>query len=168
MIQGDDMKFIRSRRFTSILLNLWLAASFVALGFAIGNMYTPVSSQAAAYTVGYVNIERLLEEHPSWDSVYKKIVEYEEKELKKLDKYSASGNLSPEQKKESLDLAIELREKIKEKRKELTKPLYDDILKKANEVGRESGVEVVLDSAVVLYGGLDLTPAVKVKLSKNL
>ena len=161
------MRFMMNKRFLSVLMNITLAVSFVAFGFAIGNIYAPVSSQAAGYTVAYVNIDQLLEEHPSWDSVYKKIVAYEEQELKQLDKYKGS-NLTPEQKRASLDLAIEVREKIKEKRKELTKPLYDDILKKAVEVGKESGVEVVLDSAVVLYGGLDLSPAVRAKLSKNL
>jgi len=160
------MKISPSGRFSSIATNFLLATSLVALGFAIGNLYAPSPSTASAYTVGYVDIESCLDEHPAWDGVYKKITDFEQKELQKLEKYK-KGNLTPDQKKESLDLAIEIRERIKQKRKELTKPLYDDILKKTKEVGAEERIEVIIDAAVVLYGGLDLTPAVKSKLSKN-
>jgi outer membrane protein len=154
------------RKSTAIITNLLLIASLVAFGFAIGSIYTPTPTTASGFTVGYVDIEALLMDHPAWDSVKKKIDAYDQQELAKLEKASKDAT-TPAKKQENLNKALDIREKMKEKHKELTKPIYDDILKKAKEVGKESGVEVVLDAAVVLWGGLDLTPVVKTKLSKT-
>jgi len=151
----------------SAIFNLSIAAVILSIGFFLGSLISISPSSAAGSTVGFVDMDLLLEQHPGWDAIMVKINEFEANEIKKLDKYSG-GNLSDDKKKESLDLALKIRDNIAQKRKELSKPLLDDILKNAKIVGREIGVEVVLDGAVVLYGGLDLTPAVFNKLEENL
>ncbi|MBU1024150.1 OmpH family outer membrane protein [bacterium] len=161
------MKFSSNNKTMSAIFNLSIAAVILSIGFFLGSLISISPSSAAGSTVGFVDMDLLLEQHPGWDAIMVKINEFEANEIKKLDKYSG-GNLSDDKKKESLDLALKIRDNIAQKRKELSKPLLDDILKNAKIVGREIGVEVVLDGAVVLYGGLDLTPAVFNKLEENL
>ena len=161
------MKITNTNQNIGALLNLSIAAVILAVGFFLGSLVSVSPSSAAGNTVGYVDIETLLEKHPGWDKIMDKINAFETKELQKLDKYKG-GNLSDEDKKASIDLALTIRENINAKRKELSKPLMDDVLQKAKDIGREIGVEVVLDGAIVLYGGIDLTPVVFDKLEENL
>lgn len=153
------MRHENNNRIIRAFLNFSIAAVILAAGFFLGSIMSATPISAAGSVVGFVNVDKLVEDHPAWDTIAPKIKSFEEKEMAKLDKYSGD-KLTQEQKKESLDLAIQIRDNIQEKRKELTKPLIDDILSKAKVVGKQIGVEVVLDGAVVLYGGLDLTPAV--------
>ena len=160
------MKFSSNNRTMSAILNLSIAAVILSIGFFLGSLISISPSSAAGSNVGFVDMDLLLEKHPGWDSIMVKINAFEANEIKKLDKYSG-GNLSDDQKKESLDMALTIRDNIANKRKELSKPLYDDILTNVKIVGSEIGVEVVLDGAVVLYGGLDLTPAIFNKLEED-
>ena len=162
------MKDTHSKKYSVIITNILLAASLVAFGFAIGNIYAPTPTSASGFTVGYVDMDDLLTNHPAWDTIKKKIDAYDRQELAKLEKASKEGGTSPQKKQENLNLALDIREEMNKKHKELAKPLYDDILEKVKEVGRESKIEVILDAAVVLYGIEDLTPVVKARLSKNL
>jgi Skp family chaperone for outer membrane proteins len=161
------MRHENNNRMIRAFLNFSIAAVILAGGFFLGSILSPTPTIAAGSVVGFVNVDKLVEEHPGWDAIAPKIKAFEEKEMAKLDKYSGD-KLTPEQKKASLDLAIQIRDTIQAKRKELTKPLIDDILSKAKIVGKQIGVEVVLDGAIVLYGGLDLTPAVFNALEANL
>jgi Skp family chaperone for outer membrane proteins len=151
----------------SAFLNLSIAAVILAIGFFLGSLVSVSPTSAAGSTVGFIDIEALLEMHPGWTPIMEKITAYENKELKKLEKYKG-GNLTEEEKKESIDLALNIRENINAKRKELSKPLLDDVLQKAKIIGRQIGVEVVLDGAIVLYGGVDLTSAVYDELEEDL
>lgn len=161
------MKLTNTNQNMSALFNLSIAAVILAVGFFLGSLVSVAPTSAAGNTVGFIDVETLLENHPGWDNIMDKINSYEAKEIKKLEKYNG-GNLSEKERKESLDLALTIRENINAKRKELSKPLMDDVLQTAKDIGREIGVEVVLDGAVVLYGGIDLTPIVFDKLEKNL
>ena len=47
-----------------------------------------------------------------------------------------------------------------QKMEELTGPLEQEVYDAVMTVGEETGIEVIIDSQAVLYGGMDLTPAV--------
>ena len=136
--------------FTSVILNLSIAAVILAIGFFIGSIFSPLPSSAAGSSVGFVDIEQLLDMHPAKQNMLENLSAYEQQELSKLDKY-ADKELTLEEKKESLELQVQIRDKIKAKRKDLIEPLYEDIITKAKDAGREIGVEVVLDGVVILY-----------------
>jgi len=161
------MKDTRSRKYSAVITNVLLAMSLIALGFAIGNIYAPTPTTAAGFTVGYVDIQALLLDHPAWPSVEKKIKAYDQQELAKLEKASKEAT-TPQKRQENVDLALDAREKMRDKHKELAKPLYDNIMAKVKEVGEESRIEIIIDKTVVYYGIEDLTSAVRDRLSKNL
>jgi Skp family chaperone for outer membrane proteins len=148
-------------------MNFSIAFLILAIGFFIGNLFSASPTMAAGNVVGFVNVEELLEKHPSKEKVISRLADYEQNELQKLEPYTKQG-LTSDEKKKSLELSVEVRDKIKAKRRELLEPLYLDIIEKAKKTGRDIGVEVVLDGVVVFYGGIDLTPAIYNKLDPNL
>ena len=57
---------------------------------------------------------------------------------------------------------------MQKKQEDLMKPIYDNVFKVIQEVGKENGFDYVLDSAknqgVLLANGFDLMEKVKIKL----
>ena len=59
-----------------------------------------------------------------------------------------------------MSLRLEIDKNVSQKYDELFNSLTIDVINAVEKVGMESGIEVIIDNQVVMYGGLNLTPAV--------
>lgn len=108
-----------------------------------------------SFSVGYVEMQRALDSHPRKASSERALQEFFQ--AKQREFRDRSKNLTAFQRQE---LDRELQQQILEKRSELLGGLDKELRAAVEQVAKQAGVTVVLDRAVVLYGGTDLTEAV--------
>lgn len=113
----------------------------------------PVVGQS--FSVGYVEMQRALDSHPRRASSERALQEFFQ--AKQREFQERSKNLTAFQRQE---LDRQLQQQIFEKRNELLGGLDKELRQAVETVAKQAGVTVVLDRAVVLYGGTDLTDAV--------
>src|SRR2546427_12321023 len=141
---------------------LWLGgAAVVALLVLIGLVAWqsgPVLGQS--FTIGYVDMQRALDNHPRKASSERALQEFFQ--AKQGEFRQRAKSLTPVQRQE---LDRQLQQELGQKREELLSGLDKDIRAAAERGSRDRGVSIVLDRAVVLYGGVDLTDAVITQLT---
>jgi outer membrane protein len=124
---------------------------------------TPVLGQslplAQPFSIGYVDMPRALDSHPRRASSERALQEFFQ--AKQREFQERSRNMTAFQRQE---LDRQLQQQIVEKRNELLGGLDREIRSAVERAAQEAGMSVVLDRAVVLYGGTDLTDAVITKI----
>jgi outer membrane protein len=110
---------------------------------------------AQSFSIGYVEMQRALDSHPRKASSERALQEFFQ--AKQREFQERSKNMSAFQRQE---LDRQLQQQILEKRNELLGGLDKEIRAAVERVAKEQGVTIVLDRAVVLYGGVDLTDSV--------
>lgn len=108
-----------------------------------------------SFSVGYVEMQRALDNHPRKASSERALQEFFQ--AKQREFQGRSKSLSAFQRQE---LDRRLQQEILEKRGELLGGLDKELRAAVETVAKQAGVTVVLDRSVVLYGGTDLTEAV--------
>ncbi len=114
---------------------------------------TPVLGQS--FSVGYVEMQRALDSHPRRASSERALQEFFQAKQREFQERSKGMTAFQRQ-----ELDRQLQQQIFEKRNELLGGLDKELRAAVETVAKENAVTVVLDRAVVLYGGTDLTEAV--------
>ncbi len=120
---------------------------------------SPVVGQS--FSVGYVEMQRALDSHPRKASSERALQEFFQAKQREFQERSKSMTAFQRQ-----ELDRQLQQQIFEKRNELLGGLDKELRATVETVAKQAGVTVVLDRAVVLYGGTDLTESV-IKLIKG-
>ncbi len=149
---------IRGRKVSAI----WLAggaavALLILIGLAVWQG-GPVLGQS--FSIGYVDMQRALDSHPRKAASERALQEFFQ--AKQREFQQRAKGLTPVQRQ---DLDRQLQQEFVQKREELLGGLDKDIRAAVEQVSRDRGVSIVLDRAVVLYGGVDLTDAVIAQLT---
>ncbi|MDR7554029.1 MAG: OmpH family outer membrane protein [Armatimonadota bacterium] len=125
--------------------------AIVAVGLVLQR--TPALGQA--FTVGYVDMQRALDNHPRKASSERALQEFFAAKQREFQERSKGMTAFQRQ-----ELDRQLQQQILEKRNELLGGLDRELRAAVEVVAKQAGVTVVLDRSVVLYGGTDLTDAV--------
>jgi outer membrane protein len=120
----------------------------------------PGFAGAAGSAVGVIDLARAVTSHPDYESNMAVFNSFETQQYARLDEYRDKESLSDADKAAVLEIRLDIEEQLANKLDELTAPLEQDVMDAVGQIGAESGIEVIVDAQVVLYGGLDLTPAV--------
>lgn len=143
---------------------LWLIGAAVVVVVAVAGVVlwrgTPVLGQSL--TIGYVDMQKALDNHPSRPASEKALQEFFQ--AKQREFQDRSKSLSAVQRQE---LDRQLQQQFVQKREELLGGLDKDIRAAVTKVAKDRGFGIVLDRSAVLYGGTDLTDAVITQLRAN-
>lgn len=132
----------------------------LTIGIAIAALLSPSLVGAAGSTVGVIDLHKAVTSHPSYESTMGIFDAFETQQYARLDLYRGIENLSAEDKEAVFNIRLDIEEQLAAKLEELTAPLEEDVMNAVKTVGTESGIEMIIDSQAVLYGGMDFTPAV--------
>jgi len=140
----------------------WAIAAVLVVAAAVAALVlwtgTPVIGQS--FTVGYVDMQKALDNHPRKSASERALQEFFQ--AKQREFQQRSRGMTPVQRQE---LDRQLQQQFLAKREELFSGLDRDIRQAVAKVAKDRGVSVVLDRTVVLYGGTDLTDAVIAQLT---
>lgn len=140
-----------------------IVATGVVIVLAVGAWLllqkTPALGQA--FSVGYVEMQRALESHPRKASSERALQEFFQAKQREFQERSKGMTAFQRQ-----ELDRQLQQQILEKRNELLGGLDKEIRAAVETAAKQTGVTVVLDRSVVLYGGTDLTENV-IKIVKG-
>lgn len=146
-------------KFVSILIAVIFIGSVVALALTqTGN----IASAASSSSVGVVEYEQLLIQHPDMQKLDDQMKSTVEEVKKEFDEKSASMNDQ-----EKADYYRQCQERIFQKREELLEPIVKSIEAAIKTVADKKGLSVVLAKAAVIYGGQDITNDVIAQLGKK-
>jgi outer membrane protein len=133
----------------------------LAIGLAVAALFfAPTFAGAAGNVVGVIDLEKAVLAHPAYESKMAAFEDFKDQQDARLDAYRNKDVLTEEDKQAIVDLRLDIDDKVAQKYEELFNSLTDDVINAVEKVGRESGIEVIIEAQAVLYGGLDLTPAV--------
>lgn len=118
----------------------------------------PVFGQS--FTIGFVDMQRALDAHPRKAASERALQEFFQAKQREFNQ--RTKGLTAEQR-QLLDR--ELQQQVIEKRQVLLGGLEKELRTAVEDVGRAEGVSVVLERAVVLFGGVDLTEQVIKKVT---
>lgn len=146
-------------------------AGLIAVGGAImlialvGGVWLLAGGDAApvfgqSFTIGFVDMQRALDAHPRKAASERALQEFFQAKQREFNQ-RAKG-MSAEQR-QLLDR--ELQQQVIEKRQELLGGLDKELRTAVEELARAEGVSVVLERAVVLFGGLDMTDQIIKKVT---
>ena len=135
------------------IVALAIAAAFLfgVAGLAVSQT-TQVASAAPASSVGKVNYQMLIQQHPDLAKVQTTMQTESEAAKKEFDAKAASLG-----EKEKQEYFMQLQQRLQLKNQELMVPLFNKVDAVIKEVSDAKGLVVVVDSAAVIYGGADIT-----------
>jgi len=141
---------------------IWLGAGAAAVLLILTGLvaWQGGSVLGQSFSIGYVDMQRALDNHPRKASSERALQEFFQAKQREFQERAKS--LGPVQRQE---LDRQLQQEFVQKREELLSGLDKDIRTAVEKVSRDRGVSFVLDRAVVLYGGVDLTDAVIAQLT---
>ncbi len=115
---------------------------------------------AAAAGVGYVNFGALIQGHPK---MAKADLEMRAEVQKKQEKFEAElAKLNDDAAKQRL--AEKYQRELMEKENALLTPIYNDVMKAIEKTRKEKDLDIIVDEAAVLAGGVDITVDAQKKL----
>lgn len=140
----------------------WLAAAgaVVLAAVIVLAVWAGAPALGQSFSIGYVDMQRALEGHPRRAASERALQEFFQ--AKQREFQQRSRGLSAVQRQE---LDRQLQQQFLAKREELFSGLDKDIRQAVEKVAADRGVSIVLDRAVVLYGGTDLTDDVVAQLT---
>jgi Skp family chaperone for outer membrane proteins len=123
-----------------------------------------------AMKIAYINVSQVVDNHPRMNDIMRQVANFRRTKIDEVRKKFGSSDekvdLNSEEGQrmmEETSLALQEVEAFQEK---LIEELVKDIRNAAGKMGREAGVEIILASEVVLWGGLDLTPAMNSEMNR--
>jgi Skp family chaperone for outer membrane proteins len=140
----------------------------LVIGIIAGVFLGPNIASAIGSGVGVIDLEKAVYAHPNYETKKAAFDAFKQQQDALLDSYRNKATLTNEDKEAIVNLRVQIDKAVSDKYDELFKPLEDEVIQAVNKVGMESGIEVIIDSKAVLYGGLDLTGVVVNKLGGKL
>ncbi len=145
-----------------------LVGTLIAAGIAVGMVISPVRAQSTFASIGYVNLEIALEEHPQLPTVQAQIQTFEQAKIEELSgNYDSFDTLSDDQRQQFMEDLYSIQAEVEAEGRRLSEPLIQDVIDATSSVGEESGIEVILEAGSVMWGGLDLTPLIISRIQGN-
>lgn len=115
----------------------------------------------SAAGIGYVNPSALYRAHPKMEKAQLDLKQAAQKAQQQYQKQSAGKSDAEKQ-----QLANNLQRELAQKERDEMTPIMSDIVKAIQQVRKEKNLDVILESGVVLDGGVDVTSDVAAKLGK--
>lgn len=137
----------------------------LVIGMTVVTFIAPGFADAAGSTVGVIDLHKAVTSHPNYEANMAIFEDFEALQYARLDSFR-DRELTDAEKTEVLSIRLEIEDEVAGKLSELTATLEDDVWNAVQAVGAELDIEIIVDSQIVLYGGMDLTPAVINGLSK--
>mgnify|MGYP000566937231 FL=1 len=128
------------------------AAGMLTFGAAFG---------ASAAGIGYVNPNALMQAHPKMEKARLEMRTAAQKAEQDFESKSAGKSDQEKQ-----QIAAELQKGLSEKNASLMGPIVKDIQKAIQQIRQAKGLDIVVDQAVVIDGGVDITAEVGQQLVK--
>ena len=125
--------------------------------------FLAAGSAFAQDVIGCVNPQKIMFQHPKFESVQKQIKSITDK--KQSDAKSAIDKEKDDKKKASI--YQEKRQELAKEESKLMAPLFTDINLAIRTVANAKKITVVVDKDAVFYGGTDITDAVVAELKKK-
>ena len=125
--------------------------------------FLAAGSAFAQDVIGCVNPQKIMFQHPKFESVQKQIKSITDK--KQSEAKSAIDKEKDDKKKASI--YQEKRQELAKEESKLMAPLFTDINLAIRTVANAKKITVVVDKDAVFYGGTDITEAVVAELKKK-
>ena len=143
--------FRNKKNVKTVALAIAAAFLFGVAGLAVSQT-THVASAAPASSVGVVNYQMVVQQHPDLAKVQTTMQSESEAAKKEFDAKAASlGD------KEKQEYYMQLQQRLQLKNQELMVPLFSKVDAVIKEVADAKGLSVVVDKGAVIYGGQDIT-----------
>lgn len=143
--------FRNKKNVKTVALAIAAAFLFGVAGLAVSQT-THVASAAPASSVGVVNYQMVVQQHPDLAKVQTTMQAESEAAKKEFDAKAASlGD------KEKQEYYMQLQQRLQLKNQELMVPLFSKVDAVIKEVADAKGLSVVVDKGAVIYGGQDIT-----------
>ena len=143
--------FRNKKNVKTVALAIAAAFLFGVAGLAV-TQTTHVASAAPASSVGVVNYQMVVQQHPDLAKVQTTMQAESEAAKKEFDAKAASlGD------KEKQEYYMQLQQRLQLKNQELMVPLFSKVDAVIKEVADAKGLSVVVDKGAVIYGGQDIT-----------
>lgn len=143
--------FRNKKNVKTIALAIAAAFLFGVAGIAL-TQTSHVASAAPASSVGTVNYQILVQQHPDISKVQSAMQAESEAAKKEFDAKAASlGD------KEKQEYYMQLQQRLQLKNQELMVPIFNRVEAVIKEVADAKGLSVVVDKQAVIYGGADIT-----------
>lgn len=133
----------------------------MAAAMAAGMLTLGAAVSASAAGIGYVNTNALMQAHPKMEKARLDMQTAAQKASQEFDKKSQGKTDAEKQ-----QIVAELQKSLAEKEKATMGPIIQDIQKAIQQVRQEKGLDIVIDQASVIDGGVDITSEVGQKLAK--
>ena len=125
--------------------------------------FLAAGSAFAQDVIGCVNPQKIMFQHPKFESVQKQIKSITDK--KQSEAKSAIDKEKDDKKK--ADIYQSKRQELAKEESKLMAPLFTDINLAIRTVANAKKITVVVDKDAVFYGGTDITDAVVAELKKK-
>ena len=143
--------FRNKKNVKTVALAIAAAFLFGVAGLAVSQT-THVASAAPASSVGVVNYQMVVQQHPDLAKVQTTMQAESEAAKKEFDAKAASlGD------KEKQEYYMQLQQRLQLKNQELMVPIFSKVDAVIKEVADAKGLSVVVDKGAVIYGGQDIT-----------
>ena len=143
--------FRNKKNVKTVALAIAAAFLFGVAGLAVSQT-THVASAAPASSVGVVNYQMVVQQHPDLAKVQTTMQAESEAAKKEFDaKATSLGD------KEKQEYYMQLQQRLQLKNQELMVPLFSKVDAVIKEVADAKGLSVVVDKGAVIYGGQDIT-----------
>ena len=143
--------FRNKKNVKTVALAIAAAFLFGVAGLAV-TQTTHVASAAPASSVGVVNYQMVVQQHPDLAKVQTTMQAESEAAKKEFDaKATSLGD------KEKQEYYMQLQQRLQLKNQELMVPLFSKVDAVIKEVADAKGLSVVVDKGAVIYGGQDIT-----------
>lgn len=155
------LKFEKKQvKMISIAIALIFIGSVVAI--ALTQTGTGIASAAGSVSVGVVDRDQVVSQHPEAENVNKQMQaaivdirkDFEEKSQGMTDQ-------------EKADYGRQCQQRLAQKQQELAEPILKSVDDTIKKVADSKGLSVVIEKAAVVYGGTDITQDVISKLGKK-
>ena len=146
-------------KIVSVIIALVFIGSVVALALTQSG---GIASAAGSSAVGVVDHQQILSQHPDAQSVQTQMNVAIQEVQKDFEEKSAG--MSDQEKQ---DYYQQCQQRLQQKQQELVDPIMKSVEEAIQKVADAKGLSVVMDKALVIYGGQDITQDVINRLTKK-
>ncbi|MGC8971739.1 MAG: OmpH family outer membrane protein [bacterium] len=138
-----------------------LALIVGAIGIALWGLSIPRYGFALdTFKIGYVDINKVIENHPRIEKAKKDINDFALKTKaeyqKQLDE-AVKDKTAAEAQQLKVEYETKLNQVVAQKQQEILKPILDDIKLTIRDIANKRGIDVVLRKEIIIIGGIDIT-----------
>jgi Skp family chaperone for outer membrane proteins len=153
--------------------NVWklIIVAVIAVGCVTILMPEKPADAAVAMRIAYINVAEVVDNHPKMPDVMRQVSQFQRTKIDEVRKKFGEGDekidLNSEEGQKLMDETSKALDEVEDFKAKLIEDLVKDVKDAAGKMGKEAGVEIILASDVVLWGGLDLTPAMNSEMNRQ-